>query len=75
MAAGFSPGQSDIGAESRRLADAHTDEVEQNAKEDHFAHAAGKACKSCGRVIEAGQPARRRGETEWAHDVCPVGTD
>ena len=34
----------------------------------------GKICKSCGRPIEAEQPARRRGETDWAHDVCPVIT-
>jgi len=38
---------------------------------DHFAHAAGRICQRCDRVIEAGQPARRRGETGWVHDVCP----
>jgi hypothetical protein len=27
---------------------------------------------SCGGAIGAGEPARRRGETDWAHDVCPV---
>jgi hypothetical protein len=75
MAAGFTPGQSYIGGESRRLADADFDEAERPPGEDHFAHATGKTCKSCGLVIEAGQPARRRGETEWAHDVCPEGAD
>ena len=28
-------------------------------------------CQACGRVIEPGQAARRRGESNWAHDVCP----
>lgn len=39
---------------------------------DHFAHAAGRICAKCDRLIEARQPARRRGETGWVHDVCPV---
>jgi len=38
---------------------------------DHSAHAAGQICRNCDRRIEAGQPARRRGDTGWAHDVCP----
>lgn len=38
---------------------------------DHFAHAAGRICKKCDREIQAGQPARRRGESGWVHDVCP----
>ena len=42
---------------------------------DKFAHAAGAICKNCDAVIEPGQAARRRGETEWAHDVCPLVTD
>ena len=75
MAAGYTPQQGYIAGESRRLADADLSQGDQPAGEDHFAHAAGKICKSCDRVIEAGQPARRRGETEWAHDVCPVITD
>ena len=75
MPAGYTPQQGYIGGESRRLADADFSEGDERAGEDHFAHATGKICKSCGRVIEAGQPARRRGETEWAHDVCPVVTD
>lgn len=75
MTAGFTPQQGYVASESRKLADADFNQGEQHAEDDHFAHATGKICKSCGRTIEAGQAARRRGETEWAHDVCPVGTD
>lgn len=38
---------------------------------DNFAHAAGRICKKCDREIQALQPARRRGESGWVHDVCP----
>ena len=38
---------------------------------DHFAHAAGRICARCDLPIEASQPARRRGESGWVHDVCP----
>jgi hypothetical protein len=40
---------------------------------DHFAHAAGRICQKCDRLIEAMQPARRGGKSEagWVHDVCP----
>ncbi len=38
---------------------------------DHFSHAAGRVCKNCNRQIEARQPARRKGEDGWVHDVCP----
>jgi hypothetical protein len=38
---------------------------------DHFAHAVGRICARCDRPIEVRQPARRRGESGWAHDVCP----
>jgi hypothetical protein len=75
MTAGYTPQQSFIASESRQLADADLTQGDQHAEEDHFAHVTGKTCKSCGRPIEAGQAARRRGETEWAHDVCPVVTD
>lgn len=75
MTAGYTPQQSFIAAESRQLADADLSPGDQPSEEDHFAHATGKTCKTCGRAIEAGQPARRRGETEWSHDVCPVGPD
>jgi hypothetical protein len=75
MTAGYTPQQSHIASESRKLADRDFNQGGQHAEEDHFAHATGKTCKSCGRTIEVGQPARRRGEVEWAHDVCPVVTD
>jgi len=39
--------------------------------EDHFAHATGRTCEACGQVIEPRQAARRRGESDWVHDVCP----
>jgi len=38
---------------------------------DHFLHAAGQICKKCDRLIEARQPARRKGEDGWVHDGCP----
>jgi hypothetical protein len=38
---------------------------------DNYAHAAGRICKKCDREIQARQPARRRGESGWVHDVCP----
>ena len=75
MTAGYTPQYRYIDVESERLANADLSERDRHSEEDHSAHAAGKICKSCGRAIEAGQPARRRGETDWAHDVCPVITD
>jgi ADP-ribose pyrophosphatase YjhB (NUDIX family) len=64
--------QSRILAESRTLADADIKEDErQPTGEDHFAHAPGRTYKACGEIIEPGQAARRRGESDWAHDVCP----
>jgi ADP-ribose pyrophosphatase YjhB (NUDIX family) len=60
-----------IAAESRILADADFEEQGRPAGEDHFAHAPGRTCLVCGQVIEPGQAARRRGESDWAHDVCP----
>lgn len=75
MTAGATPQQGFITTESQRLADADLDEGDQPPGEDHFAHATGKICKACGRTIKAGQAARRRGETDWVHDVCPVVTD
>lgn len=64
-----------IASESQRAADADLSEGDQHTGEDHFAHTTGKICKACGQTIEAEQAARRRGETEWAHDVCPVVTN
>ena len=75
MVAGATPQHGYIGGESERLSNADLSERDRHSEEDHSAHAAGKICKSCGRPIEAEQPARRRGETDWAHDVCPVITD
>ena len=75
MAAGYTPEQGFIAEESKRLADADFSERDRHTGEDHFAHAAGKICKSCDHTIEAGQAARRRGETDWVHDVCPVIMD
>ena len=75
MAAGFTPQFSYIDSESERLADTDLSARDRHTGEDHSAHVSGKICKSCGRPIETEQPARRRGETDWAHDVCPVITD
>jgi hypothetical protein len=74
MAYGYIPQQGVIWTESNRLADADFSERDRVA-EDHSAHAAGKTCMICGRAIEAGQDARRRGEADWMHEVCPVTTD
>jgi hypothetical protein len=57
---------------SRELVDADYTEQDRDTGEDHAAHAAGRYCKLCDRRIEAGQAARRRGETGWVHDVCPI---
>jgi hypothetical protein len=70
MAAGFSA-QSHGDAESRALANKDFSEPGRDTGEDHSAHAAGRVCTSCGQVIGAGQPARRRGDAGWVHDVCP----
>jgi hypothetical protein len=75
MGAGYVPQQGFIAGESQRLAKADFNERDRHSEEDHSAHAAGEICKACGRAIEAGQAARRRGETDWAHDVCPAVTD
>ena len=74
MAAGFTPQEGLIRSESNRLADADFTEGDRHSPEDHFAHATGQLCQTCGRLIEAGQAARRRGEADWVHDVCPVET-
>jgi hypothetical protein len=45
------------------------------SKEDvaaHYAHAAGRDCPRCGSAIEADQPARRVGDADWVHDICPA---
>jgi hypothetical protein len=61
-----------IGSESQRGANAGPGKGGQHTGEDQFAHTTGKICKTCGQTIEPEQAARRRGETEWAHDVCPA---
>ena len=61
--------------ESMALAHVDFNEHDRTTGEDHFAHAAGRACKACGRTIESGQAARRRGEADWVHDVCPRVAD
>ena len=66
------PQQSWIYEESNSLADADFNKPNEGAGEDHFAHAPGKNCKKCGRQIDAGQPARLRGEAEWVHESCPI---
>ena len=68
---GYTPGQSYIAMQSQQLADAECTEPGRDAGEDHSAHAAGKTCASCGEPIGARQPARRRRDTDWVHDVCP----
>jgi ADP-ribose pyrophosphatase YjhB (NUDIX family) len=65
------PQQFLITAESRILADADVKRDERPGGEDHAAHATGRTCIACGQVIEREQAARRRGESDWAHDVCP----
>jgi len=67
----YTPDQSYIAMQSQQLADAEFTEPGRDTGEDHFAHAAGKTCASCGEQIGARQPARRRGDTDWVHDVCP----
>jgi hypothetical protein len=42
---------------------------------DLYAHAPGRICKKCDRRINASEPARRRGESGWVHDVCPPVDD
>jgi hypothetical protein len=61
-----------IASESQRGANAGPGKGDQHGGEDQFAHTTGKICKTCGQTIEPEQAARRRGETEWAHDVCPA---
>ena len=55
-----------------RKADDLADDNNDPAREDHYAHAAGAICEKCDHMIEAAQVARRRGETGWVHDMCPV---
>jgi hypothetical protein len=72
MGYGYSPLQGHIAGESKRLEGKDFTDPDRDAGEDHFSHVAGRTCISCGGTIGARDPARRRGETDWAHDVCPV---
>jgi hypothetical protein len=72
MTDGFSSQQSLISAESRRLAGEDFSDSDQVPGEDHAAYAPpGRMCVRCGHMIEVGEPARRRGESGWAHETCP----
>ncbi len=74
MTEGFSPQQSLIAAESQRLAGEDFSDSEVPG-EDHAAYAPpGRICVRCHHAIEAGEPARRRGESGWAHETCPEVT-
>jgi hypothetical protein len=68
----LNPGQSSLTAQSESLAHANFDVAERVTGEDHAAHAPGRICRACDRRIEPGQDARRRGEADWVHDVCPA---
>lgn len=72
MTYGYSPLQGYVAGESKRLAGKDFTDPDRDAGEDHFSHVTGKTCLICGGAIAAGQPARRRGESDWAHDVCPI---
>lgn len=71
MAGMWFPQQGWIDEESKRLAAEDIGESDRDTGEDQYAHAPGKVCEKCGRVILDGQPARLRGEAEWVHDACP----
>jgi hypothetical protein len=60
-----------IATMSKPLAYTSYGDRDQVTGEDHFAHAPGKTCTTCGRPIERWQYARRRAEAKWVHDVCP----
>jgi hypothetical protein len=54
-------------------ADAYYDEQAGHVPvEDHAAHAPGKVCELCHRVIEPGQDARLRLDGNWIHEACPL---
>jgi len=71
VGAGFVPQQGYMAMRTQELANADFTESDRDTDEDQFAHATAKTCASCGEPITARQPARRRGETDWVHDVCP----
>jgi hypothetical protein len=71
MVAGYTPNQGYMAMQSRQIADADFTETDRDTGDDHSAHADGKTCASCGEPIGTGQAARRRGDSDWVHDVCP----
>jgi len=40
----------------------------------NYAHATGEQCPRCGHPIEASQVARRVGDGDWVHDMCPLAS-
>jgi hypothetical protein len=72
MVAGYTPQQGYTDMQSKQLADADFTEPGQDTGEDHSAHVTGKTCARCGRPITAQEAARRRGESDWVHDICPA---
>lgn len=65
------PQQGWVSAEAKELAKTDYNERDRVTREDHYAHAPRRICKACDRAIEPGQNARRRGEADWVHDICP----
>lgn len=75
MMSGFESQQSAMVAESTALEHADFSERDRATGEDHFAHASGRICITCGSPIGPTQQARRRKADDWAHEVCPVAAD
>jgi hypothetical protein len=69
------PQNSLASVEARLLEGKEFSETDRPVMEDHAAHVAGKTCVKCDRPIKSGQDARRWGESDWVHDVCPPQTD
>jgi Domain of unknown function (DUF1707) len=67
----YSPQQGWVATITRALAYTSYGDRDRVSGEDHYAHAPGHICSACGHTIEPWQYARRRGKTNWAHDVCP----
>ena len=59
-------------AKAERLANIEFNEQDRPTGEDHALHVTGQICAKCGRMIEPEQAARRHGEAEWVHDLCPA---
>ena len=61
----------DLGGPRQEHTVGHDDEA-SSSWDDNEAHAAGTVCALCGMAIAAGEDARRRGDGQWVHEVCPV---